>query len=173
LGTGRPSSFARDRVDAPARQAERDDERRDGGDEPAPVEGGVRADLVDDRRRRARDRRRRLHDRRRLPQDARDERGGGRQGIRLVGKRGRACPWKRTGMRAERDRRLDGVAANLRPERKEAIDQRGGLRRRGRGDGRKGRGGLVGSPEAGGEPVLALERHPPGEQSEERTQPSA
>ena len=162
---------ARDRVDAPARQAERDDERRHRGDEPAPMECRVRAHLVHDRRRRPHERRRGLHDRRRLAQHPRDERGGGRdvrrmetgvdrpRGRRHAGQRGRFGP--------ERDCSLDGVAAVLRPERKEAVDEGRSCGGRSRCRERQGRGGLVRAAEAGREPVLALEGHAAGEEPEE------
>ena len=146
--------IARDRVDAAAGQPDRDCERGGCRGDPPTRDGAVRADAA--------------HDRRRLAEDACDE-GAGRRLCRINTWAYRVDPraGERRRVGAERERSLDRVASQGGRALEQAVDELRRLGRGARGSHRQRGRALVGTPQAGREPVLTLEGHPSGQQSEE------
>ena len=168
LGTGCPDSLAddvgradtgrvaaRDRVDAAPGDGQRDDEPGECGRESPARARVMRVDLP--------------HDRRRLAKDPCDERGRGQRPCRII-----TCflapvgePWQRGRVGSEVGGRGDGVAPAGRLAVEQPVDEANRLPRRARRRARQRRRRLVGATQAGREPVLAFEGHPPREHPEE------
>ncbi len=145
---------ARDRVDAASRDTNGDEERDERGGEPPAPDRTVRPHFA--------------HDRRRVPQDPRDERRCRRRLRHIDGAVFHAAePRQCCQVGSESGGGLGGVAPARRVTIEQAVDEDDGVGWRSGRDPRERRRRLVGTAQAGREPVLALERHSAREEPEE------